>query len=182
MNPVGNTYELWKLSVQDLKDLQQFFDSKYLNQQFYRKILVRNIFSIIETYLFVTRELIKLAVTTNQNSQKSQLSYEELVILNAKAVTLTNKGEINTREVFYSFEPSLMFTFNCFSKVFNVDKPEYRDINFKKLQKMVKRRNDLTHPKSIEKQIVSNEEIHDLVNGFEWFIATHSKISRGMSF
>lgn len=182
MTPIENAYRLWIQSIQDLNDLQQFFDAKYLNDQFYRKLLVRNIFSVIESYLFITRQLIKLKALNNLNDQNCNLTYEELAILNEKVVTLTDKGETKTNDTFYSFEPSLRFTLNCFAKIFNLDKPDYGDNGFEKLKRMSKRRNDLTHPKIAEKQIVTDEEVQDLVSGLQWFMMMNGKISTRLKF
>jgi hypothetical protein len=74
-------------NIKELNELQQFLDIKYLNNQFYRRLLVRNVFSIIESYLFITRELIKLKALKHDNGD-SKLTLEELSILNGKSVAL----------------------------------------------------------------------------------------------
>jgi hypothetical protein len=82
-----NAYLLWMQNIKELNELQQFLDIKYLNNQFYRRLLVRNVFSIIESYLFITRELIKLKALKHDNGD-SKLTLEELSILNGKSVAL----------------------------------------------------------------------------------------------
>jgi hypothetical protein len=134
-----NAYLLWMQNIKELNELQQFLDIKYLNNQFYRRLLVRNVFSIIESYLFITRELIKLKALKHDNGD-SKLTLEELSILNGKSVALTDKGEPKSTETFYNFEPSLRFTLNCFSKAFDAVRPDYGDNNFDELRRLSKRR------------------------------------------
>jgi len=117
-----NNLRLWQQNIEDLKELAAFFDTDYRKNQFYRRLIIRQIFSIIESYLFVMRELIKTKIST-QNLHG--LTLEELFILNGESISLTDKGEPRKSPTFYNFKPSLKFTFNCFSKVFNTDKPDY---------------------------------------------------------
>jgi len=182
MNHLENAFELWKQNIQDLTDLKRFFDIEFLNNQFYRKLLLRNIYSVIESYLYVTRELIKHKALMQSSEEDYKLSYEELAILNGKTVILTSKGEPKANEIFFSFEPSLKFTLNTFSKIYKADNPDYSDNNYEKLIKLSKRRNDLTHPKLAQLQIVTSEEIKHLVLGLQWFLTTHAKISKNIKF
>lgn len=182
MNDRENVFKLWEQNIQDLNDLKQFFDIEFLNNQFYRKLLLRNIYSIIESYLYVTRELIKYKALMQSSEEDYKLTYEELAILDGKTVILTGKGEPKANDIFFSFEPSLRFTLNTFSKIFKANNPDYSDNNYEKLINLSKRRNDITHPKQAQSQIVTSEEIKHLLLGLQWFFNTHGKISKNLKF
>lgn len=83
------TLKLWDSTVKEVEQMQDFITIEKLNDQFYRRLFLRNIFSIIETYLFLTKEIIKSKLVIDKNS--SNLSWEALVILNEKKFFWTNK-------------------------------------------------------------------------------------------
>ncbi len=66
------TLKLWYSTITELESMKEFINIEKLNDQFYRRLFLRNIFSIIETYLFVTKELIKSG-TTNTCTDEQEL-------------------------------------------------------------------------------------------------------------
>jgi hypothetical protein len=71
----------------------------------------------------------------------------------------------------------LRFTLNIFAKVFGSTLPNYGDSNFEKLKKLSRRRNEITHPKSLEQLTISDQEIKDTISMFSWFMQTHGFIN-----
>jgi len=169
------TLKLWESMATELFKMQEFITIEKLNDQFYRRLFLRNLFSIIETYIFITKELVKNRLAIDINS--SQVSWSELAALNEKKVMLDAQGEVKVNDDFQKFEPSLRFTLNIFAKVFGSSLPNYGDSNFEKLKKLSKRRNDITHPKYFEELIISDQEIDDSFSMFTWFIQTHAQIN-----
>lgn len=112
-------------------------------------------------------------MTKNSN----QVSWSDLAVLNEKKVVLDTQGKVEVKDDFQKFEPSLRFTLNIFAKVFGSSLPNYGDSNFVKLKKLSKRRNDITHPKSLEELIISDQEVKESVSMFTWFIQTHAQIN-----
>ena len=100
------------------------------------------------------------------------------MVLNEKKVVLDQQGNVNIKNDFQKFEPSLRFTLNTFANVFGSTSPVYGDCNFEKLIKLSKRRNDVTHLKSLAELIISNQEIEDTFSMFSWFMQTHSEINK----
>lgn len=166
---------LWYSTVTELEKMKDFLTVEKINDQFYRRLFLRNLFSIIETYIFVTKELVKNRLVIDKNS--IQVSWSELAALNEKKVVLDTQGKVEVKEDFQKFEPSLRFTLNIFANVFGSSLPNYGDSNFDKLKKLSKRRNDITHPKSLEELIISDQEVKDSVSMFTWFIQTHAQIN-----
>lgn len=168
------TFKLWHSTISELESMQDFFTVQKINNQFYRRAFIRNVFSIIETYLYVTKELIKNKLIIDKTSE---ITWADLAILNEKKAFLDTQGKVNIKDDFQKFEPSLKFTLNTFANIFDSVLPNYGDSNFEKLKKLSKRRNDITHPKSLENLNVSDQEIEDTISMFSWFIKTHSTIN-----
>ncbi|HEY8688443.1 MAG TPA: hypothetical protein VIM07_04350 [Chitinophagaceae bacterium] len=170
------TIRLWYCTVTELESMKEFLNNDKINTQFYRRLFIRNIFSVIETYLYVTKELVKNKLVIDKNT--NQISWSDLTILNEKKAVLDTQGNVNVMDDFQKFEPSLRFTLNIFAKIFGADLPKYGDSNFEKLKKLSKRRNDITHPKSLEELVISDQEIIDTVSMFSWFMHTHTEINK----
>ncbi len=168
------TIKLWRSAVTELESMKDFLNVEKINDQFYRRLILRNIFSVIETYLSVTKQLVKHKLVIDKNTD--EISWSDLAILNEKKVVLDMQGTIQVKDDFQKFEPSLRFTLNTFATVFGANLPDYGDSNFGKLKNLLKRRNDITHPKSLEKLIISNQEVIDTFAIFSWFTDTHTQI------
>ncbi len=168
------TLKLWYSTITELEGMQDFLTIEKINNQFYRRLFIRNVFSIIETYLYVTKELIKNKLVIDKTSE---ISWSDLAILNEKKVVLDTQGNVHVKDDFQKFEPSLRFTLNTFANVFGSTLPNYGDSSFEKLKKLSKRRNDITHPKSLEELIISDQEIKDTILMFSWFMQTHGIIN-----
>ena len=181
----GITYkdvaQLWVMNIEELKRLSTYFQEDMINDNFHRKNMVRNLFSVIEGYLFMTRELIKLIIIYNPITNYG-ITFHEIIALHGKAISIDKNGQVVGKETFHPFESTLRFTLNCFAKMFKSPQPNYGDNGYAKLIRLSKRRNDLTHPKSAALQIVSDDEMKDLALGLEWFIRTHGETSIKVNF
>jgi len=171
------TMRLWQSTITELKRLEDFLSIERINDQFYRRLFIRCVFSIIETYLYVTKELIKIKLTID-SPQGIQLTWEELVILNEKKVFLDNQGKVKTKDEYQRFDSSLKFTLNTFSSMLGMGLPDYGDNKFQTLIMLATRRNDITHPKSLSQLLIKDQEMKDTVEVFRWFMETHGTINK----
>lgn len=169
----ANILELLNFANDDLTKLQSFLDTERINDQFYRRLFLRNIFSVIETYIHITKEIIKFKILVD-SVNNCDLTWSEIVILNEKKVSVDNKGKVKTTDEYQNFEQSLRFTFNTFAKIFNSKLPNYSDNKYRILIRLSQRRNDITHPKSLENMIVTDQELKDTVLALEWFLIENS--------
>jgi len=172
---------LWLVNIEEVKSMGSFFTIDNINDNFQRKIMVRNFFAVVEGYLYVTRELIKLILIKNKNINYG-ITFHEMIALNGKAVSLDKTGQAIGKDTFYPFEANLPFTLNCFAKILETPKPDYSDNGYAKLIRMSKRRNDITHPKSAGLQIITDNEIKDILLGLGWFIRTHGQTATKINF
>ena len=85
---------------------------------------------------------------------------------------------MQVKDDFQKFEPLLKFTLNIYASVFNTEKQNYGDSNFEKLKILAKRRNEVTHPKSINDLVITNQEFEDAVSMFSWFMQLHNSINQ----
>ncbi|WP_321281060.1 hypothetical protein [Marinifilum fragile] len=168
--------ELWKINLDELDEMKKFLNHENLNNQFYRRLIIKNIFSLIESQLFIMREFLRFLMKNNTYSNK--LNLEELIILSEKAVDLQTNGKVRPKQKINNFEPFLKFTFNTSAKVLEHPKLDFGCEEYKKLSKMLKRRNDLTHPKSSEKMLIKDDEIRDTIDAYSWFLTSCLKITQ----
>jgi hypothetical protein len=168
---------LWAYAVQEISDMNALLSHETINKQFYRRIILRNTLSIIDTYIFICRELVCFKNIIDKNA--SQLSWKEQSLLVELKVGLDSKGEVKTTDNFQSFIPALRFSLITFSKVFGSPTPDFTNHQFENVQAFVKRRNQVTHPKNYNDTIITDKEIVNLIPAFQWFMDTHSSASVG---
>jgi len=163
-----DTFKLLDLAKDDLDKLGTFLVIEKINDQFYRRLFLRNIYSVIEIFLSVTKEILKIKVSIE--GLNDNVSWTELVILNEKKVFLDDKGKVKTKNDFQNFEQSFRFTLNTFAKTFNCESPDYSSENYQYLIKLSKRRNDITHPRVLKDQIITDQELQETVVMMAWFV------------
>lgn len=168
---IKEAFILWNHSHDELILIEKFLHEDKINDQFYRRLFLRSVFTIIETQLQVLKKIIKIDHTINIPDS----NLEEMTILNGKKVFLDNKGNAKSKDEFHSFEPSFRFTLNLFSKTFNSPLIDYGNSSYESLIKLLKRRNDLTHPKSSKNLIISDSEIIESVAMTKWFMGIMSQ-------
>lgn len=157
-----------------VEGMARFMIGDGLNDPLYRRILIRNVFSIIESFLFILRELIKIKLEVDGN--KGELTWAEQFLLEEKRATLNGQGKVVLKDEYQNFIPSFRFTMVSFAKVFGSNPPDFGDSHFEKLQALAKRRNDVTHPKHYLDVAITNDEMKDLIHTFNWFMSVRSKV------
>jgi len=173
---VLNIQELLGFIVVELKGLQEFIEIKKINNQFYRRIFLKGYFSILESFLFLTREMVKLKIQFDNNT--NEFTWSDFAALNGQKVNVNERGEVTISSNFQRFKPSLIFTLTIFAKAFNTELPDYKDSTFKKLDALYTRRNEVTHPKSYIQFMISDQEVKDIFSMHSWFGQTHSSITQ----
>ncbi len=170
---LDNVTDLLSSTTTELEGIGTF--AQDIEDQFYRRLFLRNTFSMIDTYIYLTDEIVKIVLEIDETKAKLVL-WPELVILNRTTVLLDDKGKIKLKDNFQKFEPSLRFSLNLFSKVFQLPEPDYGDRSFQKLIQLYKKRNQVTHPKSIDELLITEQEVEDIMSMFSWFTTTHHNI------
>lgn len=167
---------IWEINRLEISKISDILTIEHVNDQFYRRILIKNTISIIETHLYILRELVKYLIVDQK--VKNTLSAEELWALHGKTVDIGSNGKVTSTHKFFRFESSLKFTFHIASKLLSTQIPDYSNECYQDLKKLVDRRNDLTHPKSSAKLMVSDEEVKKMVYTSKWFFEQSNIITQ----
>lgn len=173
-----NILKLWESSKDEVNNMTSLLENENLNNQFFRRLFVRNVFSLVEIRLFIMREILRIF---NRYDDIGLMSAEEKIVLDQTSIHLLKSGKIKTSPKFYDLESTLKFTLITFAKVFNQKNVEFNNESWNKLLIMSKRRNDLTHPKSYELLIITVSELNDTIDAFNWFISISNSMFQEFS-
>jgi hypothetical protein len=139
-----------------------------------RRMLIRGIFASIEALIFVTKQL---ALVLHPDPKCPTISEAERAFAMDRDFKLTPSGDVEQRAAKISLETNIRFAFKLLAKateaptVLDVSGPEWRS-----LQRAIKVRDRITHPKNISDLTISDEELADVMIGFKWFMASHRKL------
>jgi hypothetical protein len=166
---------LYAFTVTEIKDMQAFLNHDKINTQFYRRLFLRNVFSVIETRLYVNRQLVLIKQTIDGES----ISPKERLLLEEKKIISDATGVKKTVEGFQDFISSFKFSLKIFAKEFNSSPPDFSDSNFDKLVIYANRRNNITHPKNHQELEITNDETMGFNHMFFWVYKILDKSEEG---
>ena len=104
---------------------------------------------------------------------KDVVSSSEAELLLEQRPMVSSNGSIRTKAAFLDFKTNFKFTFQMVDRIYKVScSPDYRQIRkeWEHLQKAVKIRNRITHPKIDVSLDISDEEMDVLVQSGQWFL------------
>jgi len=157
------TYELIESLQSDVYKAFELLDPSK-ESQFFRRIVVRNIFgyieAIIEVIKFEVKKTIKFneSTTTLSNNQRKIL-YEQKVKEDGTVESITIPVEENLRE-----------TFKIAKKVWNIEGVilDCSSKNYQYFLKAKSARNKLTHPKTFYDIEITDDDVVYAAKAFEW--------------
>lgn len=140
-------------------------EGKLDNQQYSRRVYVRTLFAAIEGVTYAMKQAL---FAIGRSSQK--LEIRELFVLKESAFDLNNKGEIQERPKYFRIPENLQFTVSCIERVLG----SYIDIgigtqDWTNFIRIVKLRNDVTHPKNLSDINISDENLEHIRSVKLWF-------------
>lgn len=128
-----------------------------------RRLLVRSIFAFIEGIVYRIKQ-IALA-----SPDSSHLTPAERAIAAEEDYELDSRGEVFIRPSRIKFLANIRFALMLYPKAEGVSfKVDFSGSGWEALQKAAKVRDRITHPKVLSDLMISDDEIHDAVYGFEW--------------
>lgn len=97
---------------------------------------------------------------------------EESALLLEEVPTVTQNGEVRTSKRFLDFKTNFKFTFKMVDRIFKTSStPDYAAIpEWLKLQKAVKTRNRIAHPKHDLSLDIEDFELEEIATGCQWFL------------
>jgi hypothetical protein len=164
--------ELPPALVEDHPTNERKLDSDSANQNL-RRNFVRSFGGFFEGTMFA----LKGTLVKSNEFFVLPLAPAEMALLAEESYSLNDDGEIITQPVFLKALRNLKFLLQIFPKAngfsFN---PNYSDHKFGSLQKSIKVRNRLMHPKSTAEFNVADEEITAIKEATSWLFQTFSEL------
>jgi len=143
--------------------------------QFGRRTCVRVSISYVEALVFSMKSEVYQAF---QNG-KAEFTDAELAIMLEKSYELSSRGKAKSRPYFASFDRNVRFAFDVCARAHDVSfKPCYSAHGWGLLQKAVKIRNRITHPKTPSDLIISDEEMEIFHKGIIWFQDNYTELKK----
>ncbi len=138
------------------------------DNQFTRRAYIRSLFSMIEGAVWVLKQTVLLAPTSNGNIKK--FTAVEYALLSDKTYELKSNGEPKVQTKYLKLPENFRFTFKILGKYFrinlNIGVGTVAWENFLQIQKV---RNRITHPKTPTDFEVSDKEIDITKEVCSWF-------------
>ena len=150
--------------VEDVKTAKEKLD----DQQYSRRAYVRALFAMIEGVTYAMK--LALFVIARNFGKHSDISIPELVMLKGTTFDLNDKGKVQEKEKHFRIQDNLKFTVKSVNRVLGtsinlgVDTQDWT--NF---VRTVKIRNNVTHPKSLDDLVISDEDLECIHSVKSWF-------------
>ncbi len=133
---------------------------------------------LIEAVIYVMKQI---AVEAHPDPKCPTISEAERAFAAEREVKLTAEGDVEQRAAKIPLETNIRFAFKLLAKasgvstVLDVSGPEWQS-----LQRAIKVRDRITHPKTISDLAISDAELSDVVIGFRWLVTSHLKLGNDL--
>lgn len=133
---------------------------------FWSRSLIRLTVTFFESEIFILKKNLLKHCEENRIS----LSVQVTTLLNGKKYEIDDQGRVKEQYLQIKLSNDIKFTY---AQIINIRdfrlKSEFSDIRWNKIAKTIKVRNRLTHPKKIEDQVVTQDEITECMQAYFWF-------------
>lgn len=132
---------------------------------FAHRSLIRAHFAMIEGLSFQLRQ-----VTLASLIDTDFLTSSEIALLREEKYSIDSKGNPQIQESFNSFLPSLLFTIRCYLKNHGASyQVNTADNGWVAMQKAIKIRNRVTHPRDVESLELSDIDLKNFRDAAVWW-------------
>jgi len=138
------------------------------DNQFNRRTYIRTFFAFLEGFAYAVRRATIDLMHVNA-LKHDKLNIDRLFLLREETPTLGHTGKIDLQPQQLPFLPHFAFTLRAFAEEQDFEPDFFGDNGWNDLQKAVKIRNRLTHPKKTADCHVSNDDLRTCVNAADWF-------------
>jgi hypothetical protein len=141
-----------------------------------RRMLVRGIFATIEAVIYVTKQI---ALAAQSDPKCPTISEAERAFAMERDFKLTPSGDVVQRDAKIPLEANIRFAFKLLAKAGSASTLlDVSGLEWQSLQRAIKVRDRITHPKNISDLTISDAELSDVMIGFNWFMASRVKLGR----
>ena len=141
-----------------------------------RRMIVRVTFATIEAAIYVFKQF---ALAADFEPNGPTISEAERGFAVEREFKLMPSGDVEQRAAKISLETNIRFTFKLLVKASKA--PLALDISgpqWQSLQRAIKVRDRITHPKNISDLTISDAEFPDVIVGFKWLVASLAKLGK----
>jgi hypothetical protein len=164
-----NIKKIFEISQEEMDFLQGDTKKRANLSQAQKRLFTKAVFSTIDGVVYALKqEAIRMA-----DHWKVELAEGEMLLARERVYELDEKGGVMERKARLRFIPNLRFAFEVYCKAHRTAfRPDYSVHTWEALRKAEKVRNRLTHPKSPEDMMVSDQELDQVLAGHAWFVST----------
>jgi len=134
---------------------------------FWRRMLFRTAFSMIEAFNFYFADL---AIKAHCHAREGQIDVTAISLLNKKRFRLDDQGNLIGAEQRHSLIGFSAFLVKTLAEAAGVTKDYFAESGWADLRQAVRVRHRITHPKLPEHMHIKKEEVDALVRGVSWLI------------
>jgi hypothetical protein len=164
---VHNLKATFLILESDVKEIQKVANGNTTG--FHVRMSIRTYSALIEGLLYQMRQV----ALNSEGMDHKVYSEGERLLLSELEYRLNDKGELKERNVSESQKPMILFTLKQFPKVHGATfSPNTSDSGWDSLGKFIKIRNRVTHPKSKEDLVLTQDEWREVNKGIDWFYDT----------
>ncbi|KAF0140859.1 MAG: hypothetical protein FD122_2032 [Stygiobacter sp.] len=146
-------------------DLLSKNDSQYLRRSF-----IRSLFAAIESVIFG----MKTEILNRLSEANPPFTTGELVILEEKSFTIDKSGDIIESPKYLELKKNIRFVFRTYGKCYGTQlELDVSGTDWKNFTELVEVRNRITHPKTKNDIIITDDEINKSKLLFGWFSKQH---------
>ncbi|XSG76760.1 hypothetical protein ACP8Y2_07080 [Herpetosiphon llansteffanensis] len=139
----------------------------FTETQFLYRSFIRALFSWIEGVIY----LMKNFTVEFDGAMNEKIPSDEMYILKEKDLKVDKDGKVFSDQRFIKLEYNILFSIKWYSYVYNIDYSIDKGVKeWEIFKKSISIRNRITHPKSIEDIIISDNDIKNIIKVKEWFL------------
>lgn len=132
------------------------------------RMFIRAEFALLEGLLYQMRQ-----VTLASLAETDLLRPEEVTLLSEVRYSLDKKGQITEKEQFENFLPNMLFTLRMYAKNHGAEfEPNTGEVGWEAMQKAIRIRNSVTHPKSAACLDLSEQDMESVFLASRWWERT----------
>ena len=149
--------------VSDVEDAKKL-DADFFPESFIKRTYTRSFFSMVEG---ITYQLKKIALQANKEANVFEAF--EIALLEERAGHLADNGVAKDRNAKLRLLPNLQFAIRAAAKALNLNFILNKGSGWEALDDAVKIRDRITHPKTTESLLISDNDMRVLGQANAWF-------------
>lgn len=145
--------------------------------QFYRRMYVRSLFAYLEGFTYWMRQNV-IEIDRVVLRKTGSIDWERHLLLHEEFPTSTDTGKVEKQKQKVSFKNRFAFSMKAYLEIVQCKDNLFSDNRWPQLQKALKVRDRLTHPKQSNDLVVSDNDMKLCQEGYSWFTDLVVKKSR----